>query len=657
MLNQGNIHHGKQVHREDDGAIEFWGIGGGLQKHFPYCPHWSDDRWKKSMAGGGHKKRLQYCADSSGAILYLRSLQGHSGRNLIDPSVQDNVVIPDGFFKYIYHVGCAINLHSIINSGLILGGQKLNNRQTVFFLLVDPMDKNHKDLDTIDLLEPRHKAWKRHQNAVYWVDINLALRKGLKFYQTRSNAIILHETLPAYCIPKVVRMETGEVIHEKVCASPRPPPKISLKHDWKRELGSEDAQRPEGQVVQQFKSSQSNQPIPNPDHNRTGQPVVRTDRKGQPVVGTNTRTAQDGRKTSRSQEIDTRSFHEEAVKNDRTGQPVVETHTDNVPDGSQKRSFHESIRFNVGEETIRDGTEQPVVNTDESSHEQTMLNEVNMDFRIPGLQHSVVQKAESSRFRELVKKIENHPDRHALQQDLQRNKACNPFSAKSKQMIQEMGNVELFELFETDLETQCKECLSYWNEGIVCCTCGHLLKESAANRGVIQHTLDVLSIPEYVIKKGRPHGHRCGKTPEKKEYHLVHNLKKRCIQRQFKGIHGRFLRDHVFRERMIQNNRDEDVCRAWDGLAEQDHTYRMSESEYVHYRQNCWITLNKSGNNTQPLRKRSDFNQALSALNRLHQEAGGQQLRPMPYWKYQQRQSSSSSSSTWWQWSGSWWSS
>ena len=32
-------------------------------------------------------------------------------------------------------------------------------------------------------------------------------------------------------------------------------------------------------------------------------------------------------KRPRSQEIDTRSFHEEAVKTDRTGQPVVETHT------------------------------------------------------------------------------------------------------------------------------------------------------------------------------------------------------------------------------------------------------------------------------------------------------------------------------------------
>ena len=57
---------------------------------------------------------------------------------------------------------------------------------------------------------------KRHQDAVYWVDINFAQKKGLKFCQTRWNAIILYDTLPAYCIPKVVRMETGEVIHEEV---------------------------------------------------------------------------------------------------------------------------------------------------------------------------------------------------------------------------------------------------------------------------------------------------------------------------------------------------------------------------------------------------------------------------------------------------------
>ena len=243
------LRHGSLT-RDDDGAIEFWRIKDDLQKHFLYCHHWSDEKWKNSMArGGGHKKRYQYCTDSSGEILCLRALQGHSGRSLIDPNLRDNVIIQRNFFKYIYHIGCAINLHSIINSGLIPGGQNLSNRQTVFFLPVDPMDKKHKDLEKIDLEAPRlaqymHTAWKKHQNTVYWGDINLAQKKGLKFYQTRSNAIILFETLPAYyCIPKVVRMETGEVRYEKIYASPRPPPKISLKHDCTRKRSCSTIQK------------------------------------------------------------------------------------------------------------------------------------------------------------------------------------------------------------------------------------------------------------------------------------------------------------------------------------------------------------------------------------------------------------------------------
>ena len=194
------------------------------------------------------------------------------------------------------------------------------------------MDKSHKDPDVIDLIVPRraqclHKAWKRHQDAVYWVDINLAIEKGLKFYQTRSNAIILQETLPAYCIPKVVRMETGEVIHEKVYMSPRPPPKISLKNEWKRELGSEHAQRSE--VGQLSRSFQSNQPILNPNRERTERPVIRDD----------TRTVQDGRKTSRSQEIDVNSFHEESVSSERTERPDIETSVIQARSSEDKKRF------------------------------------------------------------------------------------------------------------------------------------------------------------------------------------------------------------------------------------------------------------------------------------------------------------------------------
>ena len=197
--------------------------------------------------GGGNKKLFQYCTDPLGQeILYLQALQGHAGRNPIDPSLQDNVVIPNNFFKYIYHIGCAVSLHSISNSGLIAGGQNSSrDRQTVFSTAVNPMNKNHKDPQEIDLTKPRlasyKQKWKRHQNTVSWVDLQLAQRKGLKFYQTRPKAIILYDTLPAYCISKVVVMKSEEVKNQKVYVSLRPPPKISYKDNLMCDLDSDVA--------------------------------------------------------------------------------------------------------------------------------------------------------------------------------------------------------------------------------------------------------------------------------------------------------------------------------------------------------------------------------------------------------------------------------
>ena len=120
-------------------------------------------RVKWQEADGGHKKRFQYCTDSSGQeILYLRALQGHSGRNPIDLTLQDNLVIPDNYFEYIYHIGCAMSLRSVTNSGLIAGGQNSSKeRQTVFFTAVNPMNKDHRDPKELDLTKPRLASYEQ----------------------------------------------------------------------------------------------------------------------------------------------------------------------------------------------------------------------------------------------------------------------------------------------------------------------------------------------------------------------------------------------------------------------------------------------------------------------------------------------------------------
>ena len=296
-------------------------------------------------------------------------------------------------------------------------------------------------------------------------------------------------------------METGE----KVYASPRPPPKISLKHDWMKELGSEVARQAEG--------SQPTQSNPNPNHDRTVKPVVCLDEN-----------------------------HERPT--------VVCSEQASYPRFGQNLLFEDEMNH--------DRTEKPVVSRD-ANHEPSMLNEVDIDFRIPGLPHSVVKQADNYRVRELVKQIENHPHRQDLQADLQQNNAYNPLSEKSKKMIKDMGNVVLFDLFETEPKTQCKERLLYWSQGIVYCTCGHLLKESEASRGVIQCTWSSSQFKIMSLRRDDFMAIDMGKLQNKESY-VAHNLRKRCIKRRLKGIHDRFLKDPEFRESQLEHDRTEEVC-------------------------------------------------------------------------------------------------
>ena len=160
------LRHNQTLHREQDGAIQFYKIKFHLRDHHSQIQNWSDDRWKACLAaGGGSKRRYQYCSDNLETIIYLRALQGHSGSNLIDPTLQDNVLIGPGIFPYIYHVGSTFNLYSIVSNGLVPGGQNLSRRQTVFFLPVDPRNESHRDPEYIDFSAPRlarymHRAWK-----------------------------------------------------------------------------------------------------------------------------------------------------------------------------------------------------------------------------------------------------------------------------------------------------------------------------------------------------------------------------------------------------------------------------------------------------------------------------------------------------------------
>ena len=63
-------------------------------------------------------------------------------------------------------------------------------------------------------------------------------------------------------------------------------------------------------------------------------------------------------------------------------------------------------------------------------------------------------------------------------------------------------------------------CLKYLNEGIVYCTCGTCTKYLVKSRKLNKDSVDVLSIPNYVLKKGPSRGARHG--PTERQRHLLH---------------------------------------------------------------------------------------------------------------------------------------
>ena len=353
--------------------------------------------------------------------------------------------------------------------------------------------------------------------------------------------------------------------------------------------------------------------------------------------------------TSRSHEINEKRLHEELGSSDRSGKPdnlsentrVEQTHDGSgQPDERNSSSAH-TVKEQVAPEENRDIA---LFNTDNEFNRA--INEEDIDFNIRGVPHSTEKQSHGVNVQNLIQKIENHPHGHALQSDLQQRRQFNPFSKESQDMIKAAGNIELCELLDVEPKAQCKVCLSYWDVGIVYCTCGHFLRDDTTeNKKYIKSVLDLFSIPNFYIRKGRPHGHRYGKKEGDQEYHTANQLKKKCKKREFLSIHDRFIRGARFRKTMIELGRTEEVIREMDKLANEDHTHIATEEELNVYRGNWWIRSNFVGSDTMPIRHRPDFKQALSTLHRL--KKAEDEAYYQNWWQ--------SSSSSWWQWKDSWW--
>ena len=267
-----------------------------------------------------------------------------------------------------------------------------------------------------------------------WCNLKLPQTKGLRFYQTRSHAIALFNTLLAICIEKVVYMKTGEDLYCKVHQSPRLP-RVVLTPNLR--CGRQDLSNPEARTSSDHKSERSGK----------------------------------YEKTRRSR-------------------------------------YEEARRGNV-------------------------------DYRIPGILHSTVQKEDSKRketVKILIQQFENHLNRDSLIQDLNNTEEFNPFSEKSKELITSMGNTECTSsLCETSSKIQCPHCALFWEVGIFYCTRGECMQPTERNRQLNKARYDVLSIPGYVIKQNPTHGARHGPSVRQCMCCKAHDMLRKASKQNHSG--------------------------------------------------------------------------------------------------------------------------
>ena len=220
---------------------------------------------------------------------------------------------------------------------------------------------------------------------------------------------------------------------------------------------------------------------------------------------------------------------EELSSSDRTGEPVKSEEKRVMKNHDRTGELVEGRLHKVQEVGY-------LKNRDDANKFNLAMDDENINFNISGIPDATVKRSQSISVHDLIQRIESHPQKEAIQNDLQQHRAFNPFSNESKDAIMAVGNTELCEIINVEPKLQCKACLKHCSTGIVYCTCGHLLKnDTTENKKYISSVLDLFSIPNFYIRKGRPHGQRYGKALGCKEHHTANQLQKRCRKKNMKS--------------------------------------------------------------------------------------------------------------------------
>ena len=274
------------------------------------------------------------------------------------------------------------------------------------------------------------------------------------------------------------------------------------------------------------------------------------------------------------------------------------------------------------------------------------INEDNIDFNIPGLPHSAVKRSHSVNVQNLIQKIENHPQRRALQSDLQQHRQFNPFSKESRDVITAARNTELCEVL--DVERKAVQSMS----------------SVLGRRHRLLHVRALLS--RWYNRKQDVYLVRSWPLFDSQLLHHERATPRPPLREEGRGsrvLHREFAQEEMQEARFLGYSRTgsfvmKDPARAWlNWVALKKYVVRwtnwrtrITHITLLQKKLVCTATIGGSVRillvpTRCPMKPRADFKQALSTLRRLEKQED--QAYYQNWWQ--------SSSSSWWNWQDSWW--
>ena len=162
---------------------------------------------------------------------YLRALQGHTGGTAIAPEMMGHVLLPYRWKEFLYHEGCSFDMKSILEHG---GKETKEGRRTIFFSPLNPFGKDeeaeavHGDL-SVPRKFPYSSNWKHDQDP-FSCEKNFQ-RTRLRFWHTKSHAIVVHNIVPPDCIFNVIAKNGERTLFDGL-STPRPATIVTHRSSW-----------------------------------------------------------------------------------------------------------------------------------------------------------------------------------------------------------------------------------------------------------------------------------------------------------------------------------------------------------------------------------------------------------------------------------------